>query len=174
MTYAFYIASIIAIVATVRVITGTQAVHALLYFVISLLSVAVIFLVLGAPFAAALEVIIYAGAVMVLFVFVVMMLSPGPRTAQKERQWLRPGIWVGPTVLAAVLLAELTWILAAGGGGGTAAGWVAPEAVGAALFGPYLLTVEIASMLLLAAIVGACHLARHIEGRERRGEGEEP
>ena len=65
--------------ATLRVITHTRAVHALLYFIVSLLAVAVIFYVLGAPMAAALEVIIYAGAIMVLFVFVVMMLNLGPQ-----------------------------------------------------------------------------------------------
>ena len=65
--------------------------HALLYLVVSLLSVALIFFMLGAPFAAALEVIVYAGAIMVLFVFVVMMLNLGPQTAAQERQWLDPG-----------------------------------------------------------------------------------
>lgn len=174
MTYAFYIASLIAVVATLRVVTGTHAIHALLYFVTSLLAVAVIFLTLGAPFAAALEVIIYAGAVMVLFIFVVMMLSPGPRSARRERQWLDPGTWVGPAVLAAVLLAELVWILAAGGAGGEAAGRVAPKEVGVALFGPYLLAVEMASVLLLAGLVGACHLGRNLPVEGRQGEGEAP
>jgi len=174
MTYAFYLASIIAIAATARVITGTHAVHALLYLVISLLAVAVIFLILGAPFAAALEVIIYAGAIMVLFIFVVMMLSPGPRSAIKERQWLSPGIWVGPAILSAILLAELVWILAGGEGRVAATGQVAPREVGAALFGPYLLAVEMASVLLLAGLVGAYHLTRHLPGSGQSEEGDEP
>ena len=62
-----------------------NAVHALLYLIVSLLAVAVVFLALGAPFVAALEVIIYAGAIMVLFVFVMMMLNLGPRTVEQER-----------------------------------------------------------------------------------------
>jgi NADH-quinone oxidoreductase subunit J len=174
MTYAFYIASIIAIAATARVITAVHAVHALLYLVISLLAAAVMFLILGAPFAAALEVIIYAGAVMVLFVFVVMMLSPGPRAAGKERQWLSPGIWVGPAVWSAVLLAELIWILAGGEGRLAATGRVPPGEVGAVLFGPYLLAVEMASVLLLAGLVGAYHLARRLPGAGQDGEGDKP
>jgi len=174
MTYAFYLASIIAIAATARVIMGTHAVHALLHLVISLLAVAAMFLILGAPFAAALEVIIYAGAVMVLFIFVVMMLSPGPRAAGKERQWLSPGIWAGPAILSAILLAELIWILAGGEGRFAATGQVSPREVGAALFGPYLLAVEMASVLLLAGLVGAYHLARRLPGAGQNEEGDEP
>ena len=75
MNIAFYLAAAVALVSTVMVITRTNAVHALLYMVLSLLSVAVIFYTLGAPFIAALEVITYAGAIMVLFVFVVMLLG---------------------------------------------------------------------------------------------------
>ena len=77
MEVAFYIAAIVAIVSTVLTITRLNAVHALLYLIVSLLAVAVVFYALGAPFVAALEVIIYAGAIMVLFVFVVMMLNLG-------------------------------------------------------------------------------------------------
>ncbi|MDQ5985119.1 MAG: NADH-quinone oxidoreductase subunit J [Syntrophus sp. SKADARSKE-3] len=169
MTNAFYIAAIIAVFATVRVITGTHAVHALLYLVISLLAVAVIFLILGAPFAAALEMIVYAGAVMVLFVFVVMMLNPGPRSMIKEKQWLSPGIWAGPVILSTILLAELAWIIAGGEGHALATGLVPPKEVAAALFGPYLLAVEMASILLLAGLVAACHLARRHPGSEPNG-----
>ena len=71
------------------------------------LAVALIFLILGAPFAAALEVIIYAGAIMVLFIFVMMMLNPDPRSVRKRAALAHPGVWVGPAILSAVLLAEL-------------------------------------------------------------------
>ncbi len=74
---AFYLAAAIALIASVRVITNANPVHALLYLVVSLLAVAMIFFALGAPFAAALEMIVYAGAIMVLFVFVVMILNLG-------------------------------------------------------------------------------------------------
>jgi len=173
MTYAFYLASIIAVVATARVITGVHPVHALLHFIVSLLAVATLFFILGAPFAAALEMIVYAGAVMVLFIFVVMMLSPGPRALQRERRWLSPEIWVAPAVLSAILLAELVWLLAGEGRLTAAAGQVPPKEVGAALLGPYLLAVEMASILLLAGLVGAYHLARGISGTRTEKEREQ-
>lgn len=75
MEFAFYICGLIAILATLRVITHTNPVHALLYLIISLLAIAGVFFSLGAYFAGALEIIVYAGAIMVLFVFVVMMLN---------------------------------------------------------------------------------------------------
>jgi NADH-quinone oxidoreductase subunit J len=166
MTYAFYIASIVALLATLRVITATHAVHALLYFIVSLLAVAVIFLLMGAPFAAALEVIIYAGAIMVLFVFVMMMLNPGPRAVQRERRWMRPRIWAGPASLAAVLAAELAFIIASGASRAPGAVKITPGEVGMALFGPYLLGVEMASVLLLAGLVGTYHLSWHLGHRQ--------
>ena len=158
MVIAFYIAIAVALLATVLVITGRNPVHALLYLVVSLLAVAVIFLLLGAPFAAALEVIIYAGAIMVLFLFVVMMLTVG--TGETAAPLLRPRAWIGPSLLAAVLLIELAAWLALGMPSHGQAHPVAPKAVGTALLGPYLLAVELASMLLLAGLVGAWHLGR--------------
>jgi NADH-quinone oxidoreductase subunit J len=169
MNYAFYIASAVALLATLRVITASHAVHALLYFIVSLLAAAVIFLLMGAPFAAALEVIIYAGAIMVLFVFVMMMLNPGPRSVQRERHWLRPRIWAGPSALAAVLAAELVFIIASGASSAPEAVKITPGEVGMALFGPYLLGIEMASMLLLAGLVGTYHLSWHL-GRRRDNE----
>src|SRR5215472_7341801 len=96
MEIVFYISAAVAVASTLMMLTQLNAVHALLYLIVSLLAVAIIFYTLGAPFAAALEVIIYAGAIMVLFVFVVMMLNLGDRAAERERQWLTPGIWRGP------------------------------------------------------------------------------
>ncbi len=75
MEFAFYICGLIAILATLRVISHTNPVHALLYLIISLLAISGVFFSLGAYFAGALEIISYAGAIMVLFVFVVMMLN---------------------------------------------------------------------------------------------------
>ncbi|HOL71740.1 MAG TPA: NADH-quinone oxidoreductase subunit J, partial [Bryobacteraceae bacterium] len=102
MPWMFYLAGAVAVAATIMTITRLNAIHALLYFVVSLLAAAVVFYTLGAPFIAALEVIIYAGAIMVLFIFVVMMLNVGERAVAMERSWLPGGIWVGPAVLAAV------------------------------------------------------------------------
>ena len=73
MEFAFYFAAGIAVMSTLRVVSSSNPVHALLYLIISLLAVSMVFFSLGAPFAGALEIIVYAGAIMVLFVFVVTM-----------------------------------------------------------------------------------------------------
>ncbi|MFB3917130.1 MAG: NADH-quinone oxidoreductase subunit J [Terriglobales bacterium] len=155
---AFYIAAAIAIVTTVLVITRKNAVQALLYLAISLISVAVIFYDLGAPFIAGLEVIIYAGSIIVLFIFVVMMLNLGKRATIAEGRLLQPRMWIGPTILAAILVGEVGYLLARGPAGTPAAHVVSPKQVGLALYGPYLIGVELASLLLMAALVGAYHL----------------
>jgi len=162
MNTTFYVAAGVAILSTLMVITRLSAVHALLYLVVSLLAVALVFFVLGAPFAAALEVIIYAGAIMVLFVFVIMMLNIGPQAIEQESRLLHPRMWIGPSLLAAVLLAELIYMAVGGMPQSAAMRVVASKAVGAALFGPYLLGVELASLLLLAGLIGASHLGRRL------------
>ena len=75
MELAFYVSGLVAVLATIGVITGTSPVHAVVYLIVSLIAVALVFFALGAPFAGALEIIVYAGAIMVLFVFVVLMLN---------------------------------------------------------------------------------------------------
>jgi NADH-quinone oxidoreductase subunit J len=169
MQIAFYIAAAIAIFATVMTITRLNAVHALLYLVVSLLAVAVVFFTLGAPFVAALEVIVYAGAIMVLFIFVVMLLNLGEHATETERRWLSPGIWTGPAVLAAVLIAQLAYLAWAAGDVRTGAP-VGPKEVGIALYGPYVIGVELASMLLLGGLVGAYHLGRRRGPRPEVGD----
>ncbi len=174
MELAFYFAAAVAVIATLFAITNYNPVHALLYLIVSLLAVAMVFFSVGAPFAGVLEVIIYAGAIMVLFVFVVMMLNLGKATVDQERRWLAPRTWLGPGVLSLALLCELVWVLGgygvhvtAGGravsAGGQAVGamQIGAVQVGVALFGPYVLAVELASMLLLAGLVAAFHLGRH-------------
>lgn len=160
MEIMFYIAAIIAIFSTLMVITRLNAVHALLYLIVSLLSVAVIFFILGAPFIAALEVIIYAGAIMVLFIFVIMMLNLGNAAKQQESQWLKPSMWIGPSILAGIIFIEFVYIFSKSQSEAFTSSVIDAKQVAAALFGPYLIGVELAAMLLLAGIVGAYHLGR--------------
>lgn len=163
----FHLNMLIALLAALQVIRGVNAVHALLYLVVTLLAMALLFFQLGAPFAAVLQVIVYAGAIMVLMVFVIMMLNQGEAAVGQERLWLSGANWRGPTLLCALLLAQLAYLLlpAAPGGEGHL---VDAAAVGGALYGPYLLLVELASMLLLAGLVAAWHLARPL--RKHSGE----
>jgi NADH-quinone oxidoreductase subunit J len=166
MNVAFYTAAVIAVLATGMVITRYNAIHALLYLIVSLIAVALIFFVLGAPFVAALEIIIYAGAIMVLFVFVVMMLKLGPSAVEQEVRWLSPGAWRGPAFLSLILLGLLIYILVQNESLEVGTQRVVPHQVGMSLFGPYLLGVELASMLLMAGLVGAHHLGQRIGMRE--------
>jgi NADH-quinone oxidoreductase subunit J len=171
MNLIFYGAAAVAIFSALMVITRLNAMHALLYMIVSLLAVALVFFVLGAPFVAALEVIVYAGAIMVMFVFVIMMLNLGPQATAEERQWVHPGVWRGPSILSGILIVELAYVLVRYGSPISSRGAIEPKVVGTALFGPYLIGVELASLLLLAGLVGAYHLGqRHNAGHGKRGE----
>ncbi len=167
METAFYLAAAVAVASTLMMLTRLNPVHALLYLIISLLAVAVVFFTIGAPFIAALEVIIYAGAIMVLFIFVVMMLNLGPRVVAQEKEWLKPGIWRGPAILAGVLILEVAYLLA-GRARRLEPAAADPKQIGIALLGPYLIGLELASMLLLAALVGAYHLGLKVETQEEK------
>jgi NADH-quinone oxidoreductase subunit J len=173
MAIEFYIASAVAVIATARVIANDNAIHALLYLIVSLLSTAIVFYIFGAPFAAALEVIIYAGAIVVLFVFAIMILSLDEASGGAERRLLTPSIWIGPAGLTALLLGELGFTLWRGAPLAQSGATVSARQVGALLFGPYLLAVELASVLLLAGLVGAYHLGhyeRHLNKETRKPE----
>ena len=162
MEFAFYFSAGVAVAATLMVITNTRAVHALLYLVISLLAVSMCFFSMGAPFAGVLEIIVYAGAIMVLFVFVMMMLNLGGDSQRQERQWLSLRGWIGPAILSGLLLLQLLYVLFVEPSTGTISGaTVDAKAVGFALFGPYVLAVELAAMMLLGAMVTAFHIGRH-------------
>jgi NADH-quinone oxidoreductase subunit J len=159
MNTIFYLAAIIAIISSVLAVINRNAIHALLFLIISLLSISVIFYILGAPFIAALEVIVYAGAIMVLFIFVVMMLNIGMER-EAEYKWLSPRMWIVPSVLAAILLAIFIYVLKVFHLEQTRPEIIGPKQVGISMFTTYLLAVEIAGILLLAGITGAYHLGK--------------
>ena len=162
MPVLFYISSFVAIAATIMVITRYHPIHALLYLVVSFLAIAMIFLSLGAPFVAVLEIILYAGAIVVLLIFVVMMLNLGTDTAMQEKQWLAPKTWIGPSILAVVLLAELVALLVKGT---TSVDMQVPvielKQVSLSLYREYIIAVELVGFLLMAGIVGAAHIGKH-------------
>jgi NADH-quinone oxidoreductase subunit J len=160
MITAFYISAAVALIASILAVTRANAIHALLYVIVSLLAVATVFFILGAPFAASLEVIIYAGAIMVLFVFVVMMISSAPESVSQERQWMNFRLWIGPSVLSAILIAELVYIASFTDISQSAIRAVGPKEVGVTLLGPYVLGIELSSLLLMAGLLGAYHLGK--------------
>jgi NADH-quinone oxidoreductase subunit J len=135
-------------------------IHALLYLVVSFLAIAIVFYVLGAPFMAALEIIVYAGAIVVLIIFVIMMLNLKQESVDQEKQWLTPGIYVGPAVLALALLVEIIYMIVSTGDLTATDRLVDAKAVGLSLYGPYVIGVELCGILLMSGIVGAYHLGR--------------
>lgn len=165
MEIAFYSAGLVAILSTVSMLFSRNPVHGLLYLIISLLSVSVIFFAVGAPFAGVLEIIVYAGAILVLFVFVVMMLNLGEMVEQMEKSWMQPKNWIMPVVLTSILLVQLTSFLM-GSVPHPIGQEVSIKQVGMALYGPYILAVELASLILLAALVTAFHLGRRDEAEK--------
>ena len=169
-TVTFYLAGVIAVIATILAITRSNPVHAVIYLVNSFFALALLFYLLGAPLLAAWELIIYAGAIMVLFLFIIMMLKLSPSSAEKglvatHQQWV-------PVVLLAVALAACTMLLT-GMDSLTAQGiprWHAtPRDFGYALFKEYALAVEIASFQLLFAAVGAFYVGRPDEEKKSGG-----
>ena len=150
----------------VLVVTARNTVHSVLFLVANFLCVAVVFVMLAAEFLAIIQVLVYAGGIVVLYLFVVMLvnLKRPPEAPLDTRRQSRAGF-----VLAAVLLAELSAILvytagrpapAPVPGPAAAAGTGNTEAVGMLLYTDYLIPFEVASMLLLVAMVGAIILAR--------------
>ncbi|MBT1690069.1 NADH-quinone oxidoreductase subunit J [Dawidia soli] len=160
MQATFYIASAVAVLATIMVITRYNMIHALLYLVISFLAVAIVFFILGAPFIAALEVIIYAGAIVVLIIFVIMMLNLKEEAVEQERIWFSGNTWIGPGVLSVILLGELVYILVTSATPEVSHQVIDAKDVGRSLYGPYIIGVELCGLLLMSGIVGAYHLGR--------------
>jgi len=152
----------IAIGAALGMLFSRNVVYAVLFLVLVMLTLAVLYLILGAPFLALAQVTVYAGAIMVLFLFAVMILGPQKLTETGGPiGWQRP-LAFGLTVLflAEVIYAFAAKVGALGALSGAKAGLGSPAAIGQLLFNRYLLPFEVTSVLLLVAAVGAVVLTR--------------
>ncbi len=153
----FYILAAVTIIATVFALSEKHAVHAIIYLVTSFFALAVIFYLLGAPLVAVFEVIIYAGAIMVLFLFVIMMLDLGhPERARLPggRDW-----WPALVLGSVVLVAALTLLTAQQPGVATGRA-IGIKEFSLTLFRKHGVAVEVISLQLLFALVGALYLGR--------------
>ncbi len=162
-TILFYLLSALILAATGLAVTRRNLVHAVVYLVISFFGSAMLFYLLGAPFLAALEVIIYAGAVMILFLFIIMML----RVADFEEQMFPPGQSIPAAILALGYLG-IGAVLIFSDPGSRAP--LLPAAAEPRVFGSYLfvkhwLAIEVVSLLLLVALVGALYIGRANKAR---------
>jgi NADH-quinone oxidoreductase subunit J len=163
----FLVLAVVAVAAAVGMLVSRSAVYSALFLILNFATVAVFFLLLGAPFIAMAQVTVYAGAIMVLFLFVIMLLGA------EQLRWRSKLTWQAPTavVLGLVLLVEAGYILVTRGTGALppaeATGLGGPVAIGTALFDTYLLPFEVTSVLLLVGMVGAIVLT-HTERRRTR------
>ena len=163
----FYATAALITAATVLAITRRQAVHSVVFLVISFLGSAMLFYLLGSPFLAALQVIIYAGAIMVLFLFVIMMLrlDPGEEEGFRWRLW-GPAILVGFLFLGATCFAVFS---DPSGRVPLTLTMVTPKQFGRFVFEQYWLPIEIISLLLFLGLLAAIHLGRE-KGRSEEGQ----
>jgi NADH-quinone oxidoreductase subunit J len=163
---AFYVISALILGFALLVVSTKNTVHAVLFLVLNFLAVAALYVLLTAQFLAAIQVLVYAGGIVVLYLFVVMLVNlkrpPEDHAAPQRRSWL--GFALGGAVLA-----QLALILVWGGFGGAPNSAVAQnselalmnvERIGMLLYTDYLIPFEVASMLLLVAMVGAIILAK--------------
>jgi len=157
----FYIFSILMLVAALQVVFSRQPIYSVLSLLVAMFCLAALFVMLGAYFVAALQILLYAGAVLVLFLFVIMLLKLDQETLARLKPFTRRGL--GPFV-AILFCAELVWLLSRSGISRPLTPRPIPtgtvEEIGHLLFTKYLLPFELTSFLILAAIIGAITLAR--------------
>ena len=166
----FYLFAAVAVGASLLVIAQRNPIYSVLLLIASFGALSGLYILLDAPFVAVIQIVVYAGAIMVLFLFVVMLLNaPHEETAYDERvhPLLRPGPMRFGAALAVALAIELWWALTKGAESGQFAGASTPDvaAIGVSLFTDYGFAFEVTSVLIIVAMVGAVVLARRQEPR---------
>lgn len=167
----FLILAVIAIVTAIVMLLHRNSVYSALFLVLNFITVAVFYLLLGAPFVAMVQITVYAGAIMVLFLFVIMLLGAERLPDAKVLRWQRPLAYG----LASILAAETIFLLVTRA---RPTGAVLPpeaaintvenlRAVGMMLFTDYLLPFEVTSILLLVAMIGAIILSKREKGGQK-------
>jgi NADH-quinone oxidoreductase subunit J len=160
MVVLFYIFGALAVLAAISVVAQRTPVYSALSLIVVLCSLAVVYLLLGAEFIAVIQVIVYAGAIMVLFVFVIMLLNAGREVPSQRSRMAR---WLGAPLVAAFLAEVLLAIwqqFPAASARPVAPIDAGPAAIGQLLFRNYMVPFEVTSILILVAILGAVVLAK--------------
>jgi len=157
----FIFLALVAVGAALGLLFSRSAIYAALFLVLNFITVAVFYLMLNAPFLAMAQVTVYAGAIMVLFLFVIMLLGTSQLKPNPENRWQR----ILALVLGGGLLAEISVLFILQGRGLQVIGEIgsdfgSPEGIGLELFQQYLLPFEITSVLLLVAMIGAIVLTK--------------
>lgn len=157
----FFVLALVSVAAALGMLLSRSAVYSALFLILNFLTIAVFYLLLHAPFLAMAQITVYAGAIMVLFLFVIMLLGPRPIEKSEQLAWQRPLAFA----LGAVLLAEIAFIFfgpceSCTGFAALAQEFGSPRLVGEVLFNQYLIPFEITSVLLLVGMIGAIVLTQ--------------
>jgi len=157
----FLVLATVAIASGVGMLFSRNAVYAALFLILNFGTVAVFYVLLSGPFIALAQVTVYAGAIMVLFLFVIMLLGAERTGRTPAVRWLRPlALGLGVVLMMEAAYIILTQIGAFPAGGAPAAAFGSPTQVGEVLFNRYLLPFEVTSVLLLVAMIGAIVLTK--------------
>lgn len=158
--YIFYFLSFLAILCALMVVFSKNPVHSVLYLILTFFAIAGHYILLNAQFLAAVHVIVYAGAIMVLFLFVIMLLNLNKETEPHKSSWLKFAAVVSGGLVLMVLVGSLKGAetIIASGPIDKKIGLI--ENLGKVLFRDFLLPFEVSSILLLAAMVGAVMLGK--------------
>lgn len=169
VVYIFILMAFVSITSAIMMLRSHNAIHSALWLVLNFTAIAVLYVVLNAPFIAMVQITVYAGAIMVLFLFVIMLLGAeqlqgltGGRGGERYHKLVA-------FVLVALLLGGFVILLTqggVGGGGETAAIDASPAALGLRLFEGYVLPFEVTGLLLLAAIIGVAVFSRSKKKKE--------
>jgi NADH-quinone oxidoreductase subunit J len=166
----FYVFAVLAVAASALVIGQRSPIHSVMLLIVSFTALAGLYILLDAPFVAVIQIIIYAGAILVLFLFVVMLLNAPKEAASPWQQRFAAGPRWSGIVLAVVLAAELCWAVwhaaaahEAVAGGASAQAVESVRTIGQVLYTDYAFPFEVTSLLIIVAMVGAVVLAkRHV------------
>lgn len=162
----FLVLALAAVVTAVLMLINRNAVYAALFLILNFSTVALLYLILGASFIAFSQVTVYAGAIMILFLFVIMLLGAEQLPTGENLRWQRPAV----ITLAVIILIEAAVVLVTRGGNPPAlaaapSNYAGPVEIGMALFNQYTLPFEVTSVILLVAVIGAIVLTK----KEKRG-----
>jgi len=159
--FLFFLFAVVSLAAVIGMIFSRHQAHNALLLAVAFTALGGLFALLNAPFIAAVQIIIYAGAIMVLFIFVIMMVDLRQPLPAAKKRWV---YWLGAGLMT-VVLTELIFVLRSLPSGSHTAepDFGSPRALGQILFTKYLYAFEITSILIVAALVGALYLARRRE-----------
>jgi NADH-quinone oxidoreductase subunit J len=157
----FFVLALAAVTTALGMLLNKNAVYSALFLILNFATVAIFYLWLGAPFIAMVQVTVYGGAIMVLFLFVIMLLGAERLGGADTADWQKPAA----VVLALILIAEATYIVFGRTGGmpliaTPEAGYASPAVIGLELFQEYFLPFQVTAILLLAAMIGAIVLTK--------------